>query len=377
MHETDTIALLPHSLGTERQLTVHRFGTPGASPKVYVQGGLHANELAGPLTAHHLTCLLSAADARGEVIGDITTIPLANPIGASQFVLTSHLGRYDTAMGGNFNRGFDDVSPQVEAAVGDALGTDETANKSIIAKSIAGALGAVDANTETARLQLALLRQACGADIVLDLHTDSEAEMHLYIDPDQWPSASDLAAQLDAAVVMLSRASGGTPFEETCAAPWIALRERHGAAHIPLPLTCVVELRGVADAFDELAGADAANIYKFLQRRGAIAGDPGPCPEGSFIAAPFEATSIVRAPCPGVIAYHVEMGTMVKKGDLIAEIVDVTQDELSDARTPVVAEIDGRLFTRSLNKLARPGLPIGKIQGTEVISSRTGYLLTD
>ena len=108
-----------------------------------------------------------------------------------------------------------------------------------------------------------------------------------------------------------------------------------------------------------------------------VSGDVPPLPDAAPIVAPFEATSIVRAPASGIISYKAELGAMVAKGDLIAEIVDVTGNDAAAARTPVMAETSGRLFTRSIAKLARPGLPIGKIQGTEPLASRTGKLLTD
>jgi hypothetical protein len=378
MRHVEHIALTPYSLGTQRTLTIYRFGTAGSEPRVYVQGGMHADELAGPLTAHHLVCLLGEAAVRGAIAGDITVVPQANPIGIGQYHLAGLSGRYDAATGNNFNRGFPDVSDAVVEAVADRLRDGDTAhNREVVQGAIADALSQVTAHTEVEALRLALMRQAAGADIVLDLHTDSESELHLYIDPEQWPGAGDLAAYLEATVVMFARASGGNPFEETAAAPWLALRERHGGDSIPLPLTTVVELRGRADAYDELAAKDAAALYAFLQRRGAVAGTPPPLPEPICIAAPFEATAIVRATVAGIVAYKMPLGAMVAKGDIIAEIVDVTGDDPASTRTPVVAETSGRLFTRSLTKLARPGLPLVKIQGTEPIGTRKGYLLTD
>ena len=46
--------LPPMSLGTERYLTVHTYGDPDATPKVYIQAATHAGELAGSLALHHL-----------------------------------------------------------------------------------------------------------------------------------------------------------------------------------------------------------------------------------------------------------------------------------------------------------------------------------
>ena len=372
-----TITLPSQSLGTSRALSVYRFGSEGARPKVYVQGGLHADEAAGPLTAHHLTVLLEEAEARGDVIGDITVVPVANPVGLSQTLLTDHFGRYDLASGRNYNRAFPDVSKAVLEAVEGRLRDDADANRAMVAEEIKTALADLDKVGDADALQNTLLSLACDADIVLDLHTDSEAEMHLYLDPEHWPGASDLAGELDAAVVMFAKASGGNPFEETAAAPWHAVRGRHGAKAVPLPLTTVIELRGYTDAFDELAAKDAAALYRFLQRRGAVAGDAGPPPNLTCVAAPFEATGIVASPVAGVVAFKRDLGDEVSEGDLIAEIVDVSSNDGETCRTPIYANTSGRLFTRCLIKIVRPGTTLAKIQGTEPIPSRTGYLLPD
>ena len=372
-----TIELPAQSLGTSRTLNVYRFGTEGARPKVYVHGGLHADEAAAPLTAHHLTVLLEEADASGGITGDITVVPLANPVGLNQTLLTDHLGRYDLASGRNYNRAFTDVSEAVLEAVDGRIGSDAAANRDLVAEEIRTALRALDKVGDADELQNALLSLACDADIVLDLHTDSEAEMHIYLDPEHWPDAGDLAGELDAKVVMFAKASGGNPFEETAAAPWHAVRGRHGPEAVPLPLTAVVELRGYTDAFDELAAKDAAALYRFLQRRGAVAGDAGPPPEMDCIAAPFEATGIVASPVAGTVAFKKDLGSQVREGDLIAEVVDVSSNDAETCRTPIYANTSGRLFTRCLIKIVRPGTTLAKIQGTEAIPSRTGYLLPD
>jgi predicted deacylase len=46
-------------------------------------------------------------------------------------------------------------------------------------------------------------------------------------------------------------------------------------------------------------------------------------------------------------------------------------------RAKAIAGTDGLLFTTVLHPLARPGLKIAKIVGTEILAHRTGYLLED
>ncbi len=99
-HRVEEVTLLTDRLGTRRSLTVHRFGTPGARPKIYIQAALHADETPGLLVAHHLIRRLRGAAVSGEII----VVPMCNPTGIGQIVEGVHVGRYALDGSGNFNR---------------------------------------------------------------------------------------------------------------------------------------------------------------------------------------------------------------------------------------------------------------------------------
>jgi len=364
------LSLPPSSPGTARALTVCRFGQPGQGKKAYVQASTHADEIPAMLCARHLRDLLEEADAQDRVIGEIILVPAANPIGLSQFLLDHHMGRHHLPSGRNFNRFWPDVTEQVMRHRG-GFGPDPAANAFKVREIAREALKDWQAHAEDEAQKLILMRMAHDADIVLDLHTDLDSELHLYVDPDCWPALEDLAGLLGATVVMLARHSGGNAFEETVAAPFIALRE----AGIPcvLPETVTVELRGQQDVSDDLAARDARALFDFLVLRGLISGE-ATAPVFAGIAAPFEATEIVRAPAGGVLVYKRDRGVMAEPGDLLAEIVD----PVSATRTPVKAASSGRLFTRNLHHFVHAGDAIAKIQGTKPLPGREkGHLMTD
>jgi uncharacterized protein len=272
MTSTDTIALPVTTPGTSRSLKVRRYGRPGARPKTYVQAGIHADELPANLVAHHLAGLLGEADRAGAVLGEIVLVPLANPIGLSNILFNDHLGRHHAPSGQNFNRGWPNVAEAVAEAVRGRLGDDGEANAALVRRAIAEELDNVATGNEAETLRLGLMKLAADADVVLDLHTDSEAELHLYVDPAHWPGAADLAGLLGASVVMTCRGSGNDPFEETVSRPWWLAGEGAPEAPLELPLAAVVELRGEGDVSDELAGRDADALLRFLVQRGVVAG---------------------------------------------------------------------------------------------------------
>ena len=371
-----TINLPRHAVGTQHSLKVWRFGEQGASPKVYIQASMHADELPASLAAAKLLPKLIAADEAGNISGEIILVPVANPIGLNNVILRNHNGRYHLPTGENYNRGFHDISDEVLDAIDGKMANGPEADTALVKHEVAKALAAAQPANEAQSLRLELMRLACDADIVLDLHTDSDAQMHLYLDEDHWPEAADLAGLLDARVVMFARASGGGPFEETIAWPYVRAREVYGADAVELPLTVVIELRGEFDASHELSDFDADAMYRFLCHRGAIRQGAGALPEFGGVAAPFAATDTLKAKAAGIIVYTADIGQTVKAGDVLAEIIDpLSDDDMVVDR--ITAAADGLFFARSNQRLAWPGETIGKVQGSETLAHRTGKLLYD
>jgi uncharacterized protein len=377
-HRFERVALPAASFGTGRWIAAHRFGPPGARPKAYIQAGLHANELPGQLVAHHLLRRLVEAERAGAVTGEIIVVPAANPIGLSQQVLGRHIGRFELESGANFNRAYPDLTERAAELLAGKLGSDAVANAAAARAALAAALGEQQSSTEAGAQRLALMRLAIDANIVLDLHCDTESELHLYVAPGLWPGAADLAAALGAEVVLLAAESGGNPFDESFSAPWAKLAARFGPAQ-PIPangcLAATVELRGVADVDDALAAADAAALLNFLQRRGFISGPPSPLPAARCQATPLAGVDVIKSPVPGLIVHARPLGSVVAAGDTIAEIVDPTAADPARARTALLSRASGRLFTRAHERLARPGQVIAKIAGAVALPDRTGNLL--
>jgi predicted deacylase len=372
-----TLPLPEQSPGTTRHLKLHRWGEPGASPKIYMQAALHAGEVPPMLVAQHLIALLDAADRQGGITGEIVLVPAANPIGLAQVLNETHLGRYEFNTGENFNRGFMDLAPVAAERLKGRLGPDARENVAQIRAACRALLSEMAPQGELPALRRLLMLQAVDADIVLDLHCDDESLVHLYAGEARWPDGSDLSAELGAMGVLLAADSGGSSFDEVFSDFWAKLRALLGDAQ-PIPdatLAVTVEFRGTADVSDELAAADAAALLRFLQRRGAVAGDPGPLPAAKCAGTRLAAVDWLRAPVAGVLVYRRELGARVSKGDVIAEIVDPLADDPAASRTPVRTITDGLLLTRRTRLMVRPGQAIGKIVGTVDLPTRKGALL--
>ena len=376
--ETERLPLPGHGPGTERFLTLHSYGAPEARPKAYLQAALHADEVPAMLVQHHLLRRLDEAAAAGAIRGRIVIAPYANPIGLAQVVNGRHLGRYRLAGGGNFNRNWPDLLEAAAERVAGRLTGEAAANVALIRTALAEALDAGREVDELTALRRLLAREAVDADLVLDLHCDDEALMHLYTLPVHWPGAADLAAELGCRAVLLADPTGGDPFDEVFSALWTRLAERFPGHPIPpAGLAATIELRGQADVSDELAAADAAALFRVLQRRGLIEGDPGPLPAPQCEASDLAAVDVLQAPAAGIAAYHVALGERVRKGQVVADLVDPAGDP-GAARRPVASRTEGFVLSRRLHKYVMPGMTLAKIVGREALPHRAaGPLIED
>ncbi|MFA5121221.1 succinylglutamate desuccinylase/aspartoacylase family protein [Zavarzinia sp.] len=371
--QTEAISLMASSPGTRREIVVHRYGQAGTGPKAYLQTGLHADELPGAVVVQHLLALLDEAAAAGRITGEILVVPQANPIGLSQYLFGRHAGRFDFDSLGNFNRHYPGLAQAIGDLVGERLTDDAAGNVDLIRACARRLLEARTPKSEIEHLRLSLMRLAVDADIALDLHCDDVAVMHLYLGNDLWPGAADLSAELQARAVLLADVSGGEPFDEAVGGLWWQLARRFPDCPIPPAcLSATVELRGDLDVADNLAAKDAAALFRFLQRRGLIAGNPGPLPPAACEGTPLDGTDMIEAPVGGILLFHVKAGDRVSAGDTVAEVLD----PVTGARIPLVARTGGVVFARAGHPLARPGLPVVKVAGAVPLAYRSGQLLT-
>jgi predicted deacylase len=366
--------LLSPAPGTQRELVSLHYGTDAQSSggqKAYIQASLHGDELPGMLVAHHLRLQLDALEAAGQITGEIVLVPMANPIGLSQFVLHAHLGRFELGTGENFNRHYPDQIANVAAAVEPQLGSDAAANVAVLRRALKAAVQAAPVSTELQSQRRALMALSCDADIVLDLHCDAQALMHLYTETPCWPDCDPLARFLGARLTLLAQDSGDNPFDEACSQVWWKW-DRHFGGRFPIPQACLsvtVELRGACDVTHELAAADAKNIIDFLRWRGLIAGDKPALPAAQGDARPLAGSMPITSPKPGVLTFVKEVGAEVTAGEALAHVIDPITAEVTELKSPV----DGLLFARDFLRFANTGMRVAKVAGHDAV--RTGKLL--
>jgi predicted deacylase len=306
-----------------------------------MQAALHAGELPGVAALHFFVPMLEQAERNGEILGDITIVPKANPIGAAQYLYGEQQGRFEQGSRVNFNRDFPLVPlaehPSLTADIGSHLAVDQ--------------------------LKRHLVSMAIEADLVLDLHCDDESVIYAYFDHLFWPEATDLAESFGLHSVLLSDGTS-TAFEEAVTYAWRNGDLGHRKNWYDGRISLTMEFRGLKDVYADVARRDAEGIMSFLQRRGAVAGTPSRVEPFKGPAAGLDYVQMINAPVGGMLLFEREVGTSVKAGDRLATIAPVPGDPTQDV--VISAPVDGEIVTRVQHRIVRKTDNLMKIASREL-----------
>jgi predicted deacylase len=363
--------------GTQRKLSVHTYGDSQANPKFYIQTALHADEIPGMVMLHHLRKLLDFAASEGRITGQIVLVPVANPIGMSQRIQGNLSGRLDLDNGKNYNRCYPDLFPGVSRRIKGHITTDAEKNVHIIRQAISDEIEILPDLTEGDAYRKVLLSLCSDSDYCIDVHCDNEAILYLYTTGSHPQQEKELSATMRCQLHLVDSTTSQC-FDGSVSLLWLRLKEEY--AEYPIPPSCfgsTLELRGQRDVSDAFGSGDADNFYQFLVSQGAIKDVHRPVPESLCEPTPLEAQIYLKSPHTGIVLYHRECGDQVKKGDVVAEILDPLKSP-AEARTEIVSSIDGIIMSRSDQRLLGPGQNIMAVVGKEIIEERVGtHLLSD
>ena len=371
-------ALLGDTPGRSTELNYFRIGPPDAMRKVYLQAALHADEQPGIMVLHHLLPLLQAADAAGELNASFVLLPMVNPLGMGDIEFGQHQGRYNRASGLNHNRDWPVLYDAVGAGLAAKLGSDEDENIQLVRSALRDLAASLPQVTAFEQWRQCVVAEACDADYVFDLHCDDDSLLHIFSIPQLADNMQQLANWSGAAATMLAEDSGGGSFDEVWPAIWLRLAAECGDKPLPLPVvSCTLEYRGQIDTFDDLNRQDAHNLYGYFHEQGLIGGTSLGAKGDARAGTDLRATEYLRAPQAGLLAYCVELGDWVKKGDRIADLIQLDGAGAFVDRIPLIAGLSGQVISRKTTKYVWAGANVSKIVGSEILESRIGSLLSD
>jgi hypothetical protein len=201
--------------------------------------------------------------------------------------------------------------------------------------------------------------------------------MHFYCEESCWPQLEPIARFVGSRAILLAKDSGGGPIDESLSGVWWRLAEALKAqgVHHPIPQGCcttTIELRGELDVSHAYASQDAKAIFSYLEHIGVLqTGNHPEVPAPLCQPTPLAGSETLFAQGPGVVVFAAEPGQTMKKGDMVAEVINPIEGSVQQVR----AGVDGVLYARIRDRYVTAGCELAKIAGT--IPFRTGLLLGD
>ena len=352
--------------GHHYDITSYNITGQKPGPHVYLQASVHGSELQGSLVLMTLIDLLKEWPLQGQV----TLVPLANPLATNNKHSTFTQGRFSPLTGENWNRLYDDVTPRLNyQSWFDNLTSHEESYirdefKKYILKSLEEKYKRDDSYgiPHDAHLAFVLQSIASQADIVLDLHTGPSATHYMYAPEHLKTQAKDL--NFPFRILIPSSFAGA--MDESCFTPWYHLEELCKKKNITLKdnfESYTLELGSEEVVSTKQLEYEVALLLQYFIKRGLINQDPVHTKGYHFTnescilensLASFKTYYLAQA---GLIEYLKKPGDFVSKGENLYLIYR----PLSGEKIYVSANHDGHIINHTTSCSLAQGCAVYQI----------------
>jgi uncharacterized protein len=355
--------------GHHLDITVYKYGSENSKGKsVYIQSSVHGAELQGNLVIYELHQLLQ----KTEILGQITMVPLANPLATNQKVGQYTQGRYNPGTGHNWNRNYTDIIKEETKNIDFSLEDfcKDTINKNHDIKSINQNFKQTLNNALNNYKQYIIAERgpslnkipnltyqilASQADIVLDLHTGPYATDYIYSPEFLKQKTKDLNFPFH--IIIPNKFSGA--MDEACFSPWHSLQvelQAQGLNYQTEFEAYTVELGSEELISQSRAKKQALRIAKYLVKRGVIKEltQEVILPDQQIWCLLKDYLSLY-APYGGLFEYTQAPGALVRKGDILGCYYFLNELE-SDKSTEIIrADQDYYLINHNVSSSVHLG----------------------
>lgn len=324
-------------LATGQPLTVpiYRFkGSSSSAPSLYLQANVHGAEVQGNAVIFQLLKLLEQC----QILGDITLVPLANPLAINQKSGEFTLGRFDPITGNNWNRDYVNCTPDLadwyvkHQELDDSLLI--TQYRQQLLNRCQQQLTSEWGITSGQRQALTLQSIAFHADVVLDLHTGPKSCKHLYCP--EYAQAKVSLFNIGCTLLMPNEFAGA--MDEAMFYPWWQLTKvaaSHGR-ELPVAVEAYTLELGSQELIDLVdAKQDALAILAYLSDKSIIADAFQPSRMQRY-ACLLKDYKKFHAPIAGMVEYLAPLGKPLAAQQPLVNILRLdrygTADELQTLR---------------------------------------------
>ncbi|MUL35483.1 succinylglutamate desuccinylase/aspartoacylase family protein [Gloeocapsopsis dulcis] len=362
--DTYTIPLIQLASGDRLSLQVYRFVGADPGKKVYIQANLHGAEIAGNAVIYQLMDFLKTLQ-NTELVGEVWLVPVCNPLGVNQRSHRFASGRYCVYEGKDWNRIFWDYE-KTQEDLQEFAKTQINLDKDIIRinylnkilnsfAKLAEKIHSPSSVTFTELFRHRLQSLSIDADYLIDLHTSTDRGLdYLYYFSRREPSAQyflfDYGILLDD--------YDGDAFDEAFIKPWLALEntfQQLGREIIFDVEAWTLELGSGMQMLPQSVEKGVQGVKNYLLHKGVLA-----TPKTKAIPQKMTfklKSQIIKyyAPAGGMIQARVTLGSVVKAGEKLYQILMFNKTGELPYVIDICAEKDGLVYDVATNHAVNEG----------------------
>jgi hypothetical protein len=364
--EIVTIPLRQMASGDVLSLQVYKFIGANSGKKVYIQSNLHGAEIAGNAVIHQLIeFFLTLNDT--DLAGEVWLVPVCNPMGTNERSHVFSSGRYCVYEAKDWNRIFWDYEKQaddLEAFTKSQLYLDlEVVRQnylSIIKHKFQELLDKINSPSSvpyTERFRYQLQSLSLDADYLIDLHSASNQGInYLYYFRNREESAKYFLLEHG----FLLDKYDGDAFDEAFIKPWLALEDcfQQLGREIKFDVEAwTLELGTGMQMIPDSVAKGVRGVKNYLIKKGVLqinlSVDKTTSQEISFRAR----SNVIKyyASAGGMIQSRVELGSEVKAGERLYQLLSFNKEGKLPAVIDVCCEQDGLIYDVSSNRAVNQG----------------------
>ncbi|HIK38120.1 MAG: succinylglutamate desuccinylase/aspartoacylase family protein [Geminocystis sp.] len=350
--------------GDTFQLKIYRFVGKQEGKRAYIQANLHGAEIVGNAVIYELLNYFSSLQPE-DISGEIILVPLCNPTGVNQRHHFFSTGRFNPYDGQNWNRIFWDFSPKLyedlDVFIEKNLDLSERELAAIYKEKIRELLEAkVRENGPERGLSFSekyrniLQSLSVLADYVIDIHSSSVSAInYIYTFKGREKSAEYFGFEYGVLVDEM----GGNAFDEAFLNPWLKLEEKlaeKGREIVFDVESWTLELGSGMKIEEESVEQGVTGIINYLAFKKMLNTRLLPVAKKIKLI-PKSQMKHYYAPRGGIIRNRRPVGSIIKKGDTLYQLLSFEKRKTMPTITDIVSVDEGIVYDVSTNDTVNEG----------------------
>ncbi|WP_414542060.1 succinylglutamate desuccinylase/aspartoacylase family protein [Nostoc sp. CCY0012] len=362
----ETVFLRQMASGDRLFLQVYKFIGKQPGKKVYIQSNLHGAEIAGNAVIHQLIEFLLTLNET-ELIGEIWLVPVCNPMGTNERSHVFSPGRFCVYEARDWNRIFWDYEKETHDLIAFTKSQlhlhQDVVRQNYLTKiqqefrKVSEKVNFPSSLPYTDQFSYKLQSLSLDADYLIDLHSSTNQGLnYLYYFPNQEESAKFFRLELG---VLLDKYDGDA-FDEAFIKPWLALTTcfKQLGRDIKFDLEAwTLELGAGMQMNPDSVAKGVQGLKNYLAQKGVlkVSGFPLQTKSPAMTFATSSKRKKYYAIAGGMIQSRVELGSTVKAGDRLYQILRFNKENKLPTVIDICAEENGFVYDIATNQAVNQG----------------------